>query len=254
MKFRCSSATLYRSAVGMFFIVVLLLSSSQRGSGFPTLTRWRADDNYYYLESTGIPIHKLMVGITAWQQQVPLPQDFTGDNAFRIPRHPIESNNPVDAKEALFSGAIAVAINGIPIFNPIKNDGKTDTFTAGELDDFGGHCGRADDYHYHTAPLHLQDAVGIANPIAYALDGYKIYGLTEPDGSVPVGLDKFNGHKNASGEYHYHATKTYPYLNGGMHGNVKVVKDAITPQPLTTPSRQWLMPLRGAKITGFYLP
>jgi hypothetical protein len=146
----------------------------------------------------------MMMGITAWQQQVPLPQDYTGDNAFRIPRHPVLSDHPVSAKKALFNGAIAVAVNGVPIFNPIKNDGRTDTYLAGELDTYGGHCGRADDYHYHMAPLHLVDVVGKANPIAYALDGFAIYGLTEPDGSQPVGLDEFNGHTNAAGVYHYH--------------------------------------------------
>ena len=108
------------------------------------LVKWRQDDKFYYLESTGIPTHKMMVGITEWQQQAPLPQDFTGDNAFKIPRHPVFADKPVSAKTALFSGAIAVAVNGIPIFNPIKNDGRTDTYLAGELDVFGGHCGRAD--------------------------------------------------------------------------------------------------------------
>jgi hypothetical protein len=33
-----------------------------------------------------------MVGITAWQQQVPLRQDFTGGNAFRIPRNSVFSD------------------------------------------------------------------------------------------------------------------------------------------------------------------
>ncbi|MDQ6758506.1 MAG: hypothetical protein M3Z32_01415 [Acidobacteriota bacterium] len=51
------------------------------------------------------------------------------------------SNNPISAKTALFSGAIAVSVNGVPIFNPIKNDGITHTYIAGELDEFGGHCG-----------------------------------------------------------------------------------------------------------------
>jgi hypothetical protein len=187
-------------------------------SAFSVLARWRSDDRYFYLESTGFPVYRMMVGITAWQQQVPLPQDFTGDNAFRIPRHPVLAQHSVSAKTALFNGAIAVAVNGVPIFNPIKNDGRTDTFLAGELDEFGGHCGRADDYHYHIAPLHLVDVVGAANPIAYALDGFAIYGLNEPDGSKPAALDEFNGHADGLRGYHYHASKTYPYVNGGLRG------------------------------------
>ena len=163
--------------------IALLSTAWARTRGIPgmatsILVKWHQDENFYYLESTGMPTHKMMVGITAWQQQVPLPQDFTGDNAFKIPRHPVFADKPISAKTALFSGAIAVAVNGIPIFNPIKNDGRTDTYLAGELDTFGGHCGRADDYHYHTAPLHLVDVVGKENPIGYALDGFPLYGLT----------------------------------------------------------------------------
>ncbi len=50
-------------------------------------TRW--DDNFLYVESNGLPSHNVMVGITNWQQQVPLPHAYTGDNAWRIPLHPV---------------------------------------------------------------------------------------------------------------------------------------------------------------------
>jgi len=246
-----------RLFAGSVFLVLLTTSIarvSPRGIAPYILVKWHSDENYHYLESTGIPTHRMMVGITAWQQQVPLPQDFTGDNAFRIPRRPVFAKNPVSAKTALFNGAIAVAVNGIPIFNPIKNDGRTDTYVAGELDDFGGHCGRADDYHYHTAPLHLVEVVGKANPIAWALDGYPIYGLTEPDGSEPKGLDEFNGHQDTLGNYHYHSSRKYPYVNGGLRGEVKVEDDHITPQPATVPVRPAGTPLHGAKIVGFTWP
>ncbi|NDC64576.1 MAG: hypothetical protein EBZ59_11465, partial [Planctomycetia bacterium] len=33
--------------------------------------RCRWDDRYLYVESNGMPAHRMMVGITAWQQQVP---------------------------------------------------------------------------------------------------------------------------------------------------------------------------------------
>ena len=251
----------FRLGAGLIFIALLWAAAERSftraaipGAAFSILAKWRSDDQYFYLESTGFPTHRMMVGITAWQQQVPLPQNFTGENAFRIPRHPVLAEHPVSAKTALFNGAIAVAINGVPIFNPIKNDGRTDTFLAGELDEFGGHCGRADDYHYHIAPLHLVDVVGAANPIAYALDGFPIYGLTEPDGSKPQSLDEFNGHKDPRGNYHYHATKTYPYVNGGLRGQVKVEDDHITPQPVTSPVRPAGRPLRGARIIGFTWP
>ncbi|MFO1436810.1 MAG: YHYH protein [Verrucomicrobiaceae bacterium] len=209
------------------------------------------DDDFLYLESNAMPAHRMMVGITAWQQQVPIPQKYFGENAWRIPLKPVVAKNPMSAKSHFFKGAIALAANGVPIFNPIKTNGHTDTFLAGELDEFGGHCGRADDYHYHIAPTHLQAQVGKGNPVAYALDGYPIYGFTEPDGSPVTGLDEFNGHESAALGYHYHATKTYPYLNGGFHGEVVEQEGQVHPQPRTSGVREALPPLPGAKITGY---
>ena len=211
-------------------------------------TRW--DERYFYVESNGIPDHRMMVGITAWQQQVPLPQKYFGDNAWQIPLHPVPAATPASTKGRFLRGAIAVAANGIPIFNPLNNRGD-DAFLFGELDEFGGHCGRADDYHYHIAPIHLEKTVGKGLPIAYALDGYPIYGYEEPDGSKVKNLDALNGHKDDKGNYHYHATKTYPYLNGGFYGEVTERGGQVDPQPRAEPVRPDLRPLQGAKITDF---
>ncbi len=211
----------------------------------------RQDERFFYVESNAMPDHKMMVGITAWQQQVPLPQPYFGSNAWRIPLEPKVAKTPLSAKSHFFRGAIALAANGVPIFNPIKNDGKTDTLLAGELDEYGGHCGRADDYHYHIAPVHLQEILGKDKPVAYALDGYPIYGFTEPDGSKAENLDAFNGHSTPELGYHYHATKGYPYLNGGFHGEVIERDGQVDPQPQAGGVRPALQPLRGAKITGF---
>lgn len=211
-------------------------------------TRW--DNQYFYVESNGIPDHQMMVGITSWQQQVPLPQKYFGDNSWRIPLHPVPAAKPQSARNDFLRGAIALAVNGIPIFNPLNNRGD-DAFLFGELDEFGGHCGRADDYHYHLAPVHLEKTVGKGLPIAYALDGYAIYGYEEPDGSPVQGLDAFNGHTDKNGNYHYHASKTYPYLNGGFHGEVVKRDGQVDPQPRAEPVRPSLPPMQGAKIIGF---
>ncbi len=210
-------------------------------------TRW--DDRFFYVESRGIPAHPMMVGIRAWQQQVPIPQSYFGDNAWRIPLTPIPAKDPRTANGEFLRGAIALAVNGIPIFNPLNNRGD-DAYLFGELDEYGGHCGRADDYHYHIAPVHLQKIVGPETPIAYALDGYPIFGVTEPDGSPVKGLDEFNGHEDASVNYHYHASKKYPYVNGGFHGEVTERDGQVDPQPRANPLRPALPPLRGAKIVG----
>jgi hypothetical protein len=159
------------------------------------------DDRFLYIESNGLPAHNMMVGITAWQQQVPLPQPYFGDNAWRLPLKPVPAKTPAVVENHFLRGAIAIAVNGIPIFNPQNNRGEV-SYEIGELDQWGGHCGRADDYHYHIAPLHLQTVVGKGMPSASALDGYPIYGLTAPDGS-PVGkLAECPGHGDAKCGYH----------------------------------------------------
>ncbi len=210
----------------------------------------RRDAQYFYVESKGVPNHPLMVGIRAWQQQVPLPQPYQGDNAWRIPVKPVPAKEPAIAKDRFLRGAIALAVNGVPIFNPFNNRGE-DAYLIGELDEYGGHCGRADDYHYHIAPVHLEKQLGRGAIIAYALDGYPIYGYTEPDGSKPVGLDALNGHQDAQGNYHYHASPTYPYLNGGFHGEVVEREGQVDPQPRAQGVREALTQLRGARIVGF---
>ncbi len=221
---------------------------------FAPMVSVNSDEDYLLVESHAMPDHRMMVGITAWQQQVPIPQPYVGDNAWQIPLHPVPTEDPLSAKEHFFRGAIALAANGVPIFNPIKNDGVTDTFLAGELDEFGGHSGRGDDYHYHISPLHLQETLGTELPVAYALDGYPIYGLAEPDGSAPGNLDTFNGHATQTLGYHYHSTADYPYLNGGFHGQVEEFEGQVHPQPRTAPVRPATRPLRGGNPTRYEQP
>ena len=219
-------------------------------TAFPAHVRTRQDAQNLYVESDGMADHTLMVGIRSWQQQVPLPQPYTGTNAFTIPLTARLAAQPVSARTALFNGAIALAVNGVPIFNALNNRGD-DAFLAGELDEFGGHSGRADDYHYHVAPFVLQETVGPTRPLAVALDGFPLYGSVEPDGSAMRPLDAWNGHSDATTLYHYHGTRTYPYINGGMRGVVAVSNDHVDPQPTLRPARPAGTPLSGATIVGF---
>ena len=213
-----------------------------------TVTTFTSGD-VWMVECNGIPTHPMMIGITNWQRQVPVAQNYTGTNSWQFPTTPQLADEPISAKTGLFRGAIALAVNGVPIFNALNNRGE-DAFLIGELDDFGGHCGRADDYHYHVAPLHLEEIVGKGKPIAYALDGYAIYGSTEPDGNPLQQLDEYNGHVGADGVYHYHGTTVYPYINGGLVGVVEV-SDQVEPQPTTPAFREAGEPFAGATIVGF---
>ncbi|MEP1094735.1 MAG: YHYH protein [Cyclobacteriaceae bacterium] len=200
-------------------------------------TSW--DENYFYVASNGIPDHQMMVGITAWIAQVPIPQPYTGSNAWSIPLNTKYAENPVSIEDNFQRGAIGIAVNGIPIFNPINASGLVSN-EIGELDAFGGHSGRGDDYHYHTAPNHLESTSG-SKPIAYALDGYAVYGSTEPDGSSMIELDEYHGHLYTDSTYHYHGTDTYPYMIAAMRGEVTLEGDApqnqVTPQPMADPPR-----------------
>ena len=213
-------------------------------------TRW--DATYFYVESKGIPTtHDMMIGITGWQQQFPIPQCYTGTNAWSIPLNPVMATTPVPVNTSHFlKGAVGLAVNGMAIFNPFTASG-VDALVNGELDKWGGHCGRADDYHYHTAPLHLYDKTTKTLPIAYALDGFAVYGAFEPNGIAMTTLDANHGHVGTDGVYHYHGTVAYPYMIGNMVG--KVTEDAtmqIIPQAQASPIRPAGAPLRGAVITN----
>ena len=213
------------------------------------------DDNFFYVNSTGIPNHTMMVGISnhGWQQQVPISKCYISTNHWTIPLNPVIATTPVPVSASHFTkGAIAMAANGVPIFNYHTNTG-VDSFLDGQLDNYGGHCGRGDDYHYHTAPLHLitlgQTTYNL--PIAFALDGYAVYGNLEPTGIEMASLDANHGHY-LNGVYHYHGTATAPYMIGNMVG--QVTEDAnlqIIPQPQGNPVRteNWT-PLSGALITS----
>jgi hypothetical protein len=222
---------------------------------FADVLKLRWDDQYLFVGSDGMPSHQMMVGITSWQQQVPLPQSYFGTNAWQIPLHPTPSDKPIPIKGHFLRGAIALAVNGVPIFNPQNNRGAVSA-DIGELDDHGGHCGRGDDYHYHVAPLFLEKTVGAGKPIAYALDGYPIYGSTGPDGK-PVDektLDAYRGKADSGGNYAYYASKKYPFVFAAFHGKVNEIGGQVDPQPSAQPIRPAGRPLRGAKITAFNSP
>jgi Secretion system C-terminal sorting domain/YHYH protein len=222
---------------------------------FATTLSTTYDANYFYVNSTGIGAHTMMVGISnrGWQQQVPMAKCFINTSHWSIPLNPVLAATPVAVNATNFiKGALAIAANGVPIFNPYTNTG-VDAFLDGQLDNYGGHCGRGDDYHYHTAPLHLitLGQTTATLPIAFALDGYAVYGPLEPTGVTMTTLDANHGHY-LSGVYHYHGTAAAPYMVGNMVG--VVTQDAsyqIIPQPQgTSPRPGPYGPLNGALITA----
>ncbi len=197
------------------------------------------DDDFLYIEGDGLPDHEMMTGITAWQQQVPLPHDFTGANRFKLPLKPNLLEEP---QELTLLGPIALAVNGIPIFHALTQSGK-DAYLGGELDQWGGHCGRADDYHYHIAPSHLEAVVGKGNPVAFGIDGHPVY-LADP--SIDKPLDECHGYFDDRGNYRYVGNLKAPYMMSYFRGSAD-----LEDRPPTRGVRPFLQPLRGASITGF---
>lgn len=197
---------------------------------FKPKVRFNWDPTTFFVESDNTPdgMPNKMVGITTWQQQVPIPAAYFAHstsnennsaslgyqqpNYWRIPLVPVPSASPIviynpPAPPTNFlRGAVALASNGIAIFNPSNNGGNV-SYEIGELDFYGGHCGLADDYHYHIIPTHLNSRFGgpLADdkPVAWALDGYPIYGYLEPDGSPRQALDAEGGHDIGNG-WGYH--------------------------------------------------
>lgn len=256
---------------------VLMASTFQP---FKPNVRFYWDSAYFYEESDSMPdpvqMPNIMVGITSWQQQLPIPAAYFASlnnpennaaglgygqpNIWRIPLVPVPAASPISLSGGNFQrGAIALAANGIPIFNPRNNTGAFSQ-AIGELDIYGGHCGRADDYHYHIAPVHLQSILGVSKPVAWALDGYPIYGYTEPDGSARLALDSDGGHTHGTWGYHYHAIGSdatgpqNPYLMNAFHGTVVNYGGQVDPQPAVTSVEPDGLPLAGARIVASSRP
>ena len=204
------------------------------------------DETYMYVSSNGIASHSMMVGITGWNQQVPLPM-LVSDSLAQMWRFPLK---PVAAASEIATtgvGGTGIMLNGISIFNATKpapnSNGSVYSASAdpklqGELDTCAGHSGRGDDYHYHAEPSCLIALLGSESALAgYQLDGYPIYGSKEPSGSVATGLDKCQGHDTGDGRgYHYHFTTSAPYSPMCFHGEVPA--DVSTSgQPNAGPAR-----------------
>ena len=195
------------------------------------------EGGFLMVESSGLSSEQMMVGITAWQQQVPLPQPYSGSNAWKIPLTPVTALTPSKTSGV---GAVAIALNGVPIFNPSKPsqggnqevyDLKNDPKLIGELDSCGGHSGRGDDYHYHAGPVCFLAALGdkTGGVVGYALDGYPVLEFHDVGEKTPTNLDACNGHDHDGLGYHYHLTEKAPYVVGCFHGKVE---GAFQPQTL----------------------
>lgn len=216
----------------------------------------RTDKRYFYVYSNGMAFnYHMMQGITDWSQAVPIPQFYTEANAWRIPKTVTIAKESLPLKDNFRDSPIAIAIDGVPIYNPYNINGL-DISNTGMLDKWGGHAGETDDYHYHLAPLHLQ-TVSNNGPIAYAFDGIPIYGDKERNGEEIEFLDKNSGHEDAIDGYHYHRTRENHHPFTRMVGVVKIDKNSEAPlnriadMPTPQKIREPLIPIDDVIIESF---
>jgi hypothetical protein len=174
-------------------------------------------DDFFIVHSNGIPDHSTGPFPNPRNPNSIRTQSYT----FKIPRHPVKA----DTVSPLPMGPIGVAINGIPFYNPYNAQGND----AAKNEAFDYCCGHPDPmgrYHYHIYPkcIHTSftDPAGKHSPlIGYAFDGFAIYGPNGEDGKPPADLDDCNGHIDSVRGYHYHVSRTFPYILGGYRGVVE---------------------------------
>ncbi len=176
------------------------------------------------------------------------------DHQWTIPLQPEIADS---VTEIPLLGTVGFAVNGLPFYGPNEAafpDPYGDPVYNGIMDDCLGHTGGTGDYHYHAmlvACLSGDVPEGEPSPIVgFALDGFPIYGpmvcvdaactqmvelqsawetLGDPttyawdaneyvEKADAVYLDECNGHVGPNGDYHYHATNSFPYLLGCYTG------------------------------------
>jgi len=191
-------------------------SSNQSANPFRSNVKVELTDSEMIVHSNGLPDHSTGTFPNAKNPNSIKEQNYT----FHIPRNPVYSMTITQ----LPMGPIGVAINGVPFYNPFNRQHQ-DATKYEILDDCCGHPDQLGRYHYHIYPkcLHTSfvDPKGEHSPlIGYAFDGFPIYGPNGENGEAPKDLDECNGHTDPVRGYHYHVTKTFPYILGAYHGVV----------------------------------
>ncbi len=196
----------------------------------------RCEDGMVIVDSNAIPDFPYI------ETSPGLPREFDGEYTFPAEPTLAATTSPVAAL-----GAIAVAINGIPIFGATEGDGGDVLSLGGGFTECGGHNGPTG-YHYHTFDVTGSDVCRFSEAEAsaghvlfgYAFDGFPIYSgnfqfsssyqltnealfatdtwaaHTYVEGSGD--LDECNGRMDESGTYAYYTTDTFPYTVGCYRG------------------------------------
>ncbi|XP_035686860.1 uncharacterized protein LOC118423059 [Branchiostoma floridae] len=120
-----------------------------------------------------------------------------------IPKNPQVANHST----CLNMGAVGVAINGVPIYNPFSLECR-DANVYEVLDQCDGHPSPQGEYHYHIHPDCVFDGTSTHSQIVgVAADGFAIYGPVDESGIVLTNADLDECHgRMKDGVYRYHVT------------------------------------------------
>jgi hypothetical protein len=141
------------------------------------------------------------------------------------------SGNPVLAgrPSCLSLGAIGVLFTGGRLFNALDADGR-DAVAHEVQDSCGGHPQSIGSYHYHDVSKCVNQSSGSSQhspQVGVIADGFGLYGNQGEGGQALTNadLDECHGHVHSitvNGQtrvqYHYHATREYPYTVGCFKG------------------------------------
>ena len=140
-------------------------------------------------------------------------------------------SNPTIAAQPTCTGlgAVGVLLTGGRVFNALDADGL-DASAHEVQDSCDGHPQGAGLYHYHSLSRCAQttDDPNSHSPlVGYIADGFGLYGNRGERGKALTNadLDECHGHSHsiiidgvATVQYHYHATREYPYTIGCFKG------------------------------------
>jgi len=181
---------------------------------------------------------------------VPLPQLYFDDNAWRIPLKPVVAKEPAMIKGRFLRGAIALAVNGIPIFNPQNNRGEI-SYEIGELDKWAA---IADARMIITTTSRRCICRRRSAKACRWLMRSMVIPFTASRSRMAhrwrISTNAMATRTRRSATILVRRTSIL-YVFGGFHGEVVEREEQVDPQPRAQGVREALTALRGAKITAF---
>ncbi|XP_066289094.1 uncharacterized protein [Branchiostoma lanceolatum] len=167
-----------------------------------------------YVTSNGIPDHRTGPFPGPGNPNAIQEQSFR----LKVRKTPVYATTP----GCLPMGPVALAINGVPMYNPQSAECE-DAVINERFDSCHGHPDMPGRYHYHQNPIcaYVQEDDKASPLVGVAADGFPIYGPVDETGRTltSADLDECHG-REVNGQYQYHITADYPYILSCFRGRV----------------------------------